>query len=73
MAMEDVTGRPPPKSVLPMSPIGWARRNLFSSPGNTILTLASLYILWLTIPPFLDFTIFSAVWTGTTREACLVP
>ncbi|WP_293331695.1 amino acid ABC transporter permease [Parvibaculum sp.] len=71
MAMEDVTGRPPPKSQMRMSPVVWARRNLFSSVGHTILTLACLYLLWLAIPPFLDFTIFSAVWSGTTREACL--
>ncbi len=73
MAMEDVTGRPPPKNAMPVSPVGWARRNLFSSVGNTILTVLSLYLLWLLVPPFLDFTIFSAVWTGTTREACLEP
>ncbi|MEQ8265895.1 MAG: amino acid ABC transporter permease [Parvibaculum sp.] len=56
---------------MPMSPIGWARRNLFSGVGNMLLTLVSAYLLWVTVPPLLDFTIFSAAWTGTTREACL--
>ena len=72
MAMDDITGRPAPRSNS-LRPLVWAQRNLFSSIGNTILTLASAYLLWLTIPPVLDFTIFSAVWTGTTREACLAP
>ncbi|MDP1628180.1 amino acid ABC transporter permease [Parvibaculum sp.] len=73
MGMEDVSGRPRMKPGTSRSPLGWARRNLFSGVGNTVLTLVSVYILWMVIPPLLDFTIFSAVWTGTTREACLVP
>ncbi len=73
MGMEDVSGRPRMKPGTSRSPLGWARRNLFSSVGNTVLTLVSVYLLWMVIPPLLDFTIFSAVWTGTTREACLVP
>ena len=43
MAMEDVTGRPPPKSQMRASLVVWARRNLFSSVGNTVLTLVCLY------------------------------
>ncbi len=73
MGMEDVSGRPRMKPGTSRSPLGWARRNLFSSVGNTVLTLVSVYLLWMVIPPLLDFTIFSAVWTGTTREACLAP
>lgn len=72
MAMNDITARIAPRSKS-LSPLVWAQRNLFSSTGNTILTLASAYLLWLTVPPVLDFTIFSAVWTGATREACLAP
>ena len=73
MAMEDVTGRPRPPMRSRISPVDWARRNLFSSVGNTALTLFCLWLLWLAVPPFLDFTIFSAVWTGATREVCLGP
>ena len=73
MAMEDVTGRPRPPMRSRISPVDWARRNLFSSVGNTALTLFCLWLLWLAVPPFLDFTIFSAVWAGTTREVCLGP
>ncbi len=72
MAMESITGRVAQRDKR-FTPIVWAQRNLFSSIGNTILTLASAYLLWLTVPPVLDFTIFSAVWSGTTRDACLAP
>ena len=50
---------------------GWLRQNLFSSPGNTLLTLFALYIIWLTLPPLLDWALFDAVWRGEGREACL--
>lgn len=60
---------PPPKESI--GPIAWLRRNLFSSPINSLLTIAALYLLYLAIPPVLDWTIFSANWQeGTSREAC---
>ena len=72
MGMEDISGRPRPKRAT-RSPLSWMRQNLFSGVGNTVLTLGSIYLLWLIVPPVLDFAIFSAVWTGSSREACLVP
>ncbi|PKQ02512.1 MAG: amino acid ABC transporter permease, partial [Alphaproteobacteria bacterium HGW-Alphaproteobacteria-12] len=72
MGMEDISGRPRPKRAM-RSPLSWMRQNLFSGVGNTVLTLGSIYLLWLIVPPVLDFAIFSAVWTGSSREACLVP
>ena len=51
----------------------WLKRNLFSSWFNTALTLLSLYVIWLVVPPFIDFAIVHAVWSGTSREACLGP
>lgn len=60
---------PPP--LLEVGVIGWMHRNLFSSWLNTILTLVSLYILYITVPPFLDWAIFSANWNaGTSRNDC---
>jgi general L-amino acid transport system permease protein len=47
----------------PSSQVGiqrWLRVNLFSTPVNIALTLASLYLLYTTIPPMLDWLIFSA-------------
>ena len=47
----------------PISQIGavlWLRTNLFSSWINSVLTLASLYLLYIMIPPLLDWMIFNA-------------
>ena len=67
---------PPPSrhAVPPSGPVGravlWARRNLFSSVFNTLLTLFCLWLLWLVIPPLLNWAVFQANWTGTTRADC---
>ena len=47
----------------PISQIGavlWLRTNLFSSWINSALTFASLYLLYIMIPPLLDWMIFNA-------------
>ena len=59
---------PPPVSESGV--IGWMHRNLFSSIPNTILTLVSIYIVWIVVPPILQFGIFNAVWVGEGRAAC---
>ncbi|PLR45504.1 amino acid ABC transporter permease [Chimaeribacter arupi] len=66
---------PPSRSAVPPSgPVGravlWARRNLFSSVFNTLLTLFCLWLLWLIIPPLLNWAVFQANWIGTTRADC---
>lgn len=53
--------------------IGWLRDNLFSSLGNTVLTLVGLWFLYLILPPAIDWLFIRAVWTGEDREACIVP
>ena len=59
---------PPPR--LMRGPVAWVRANLFSGPFNTFLTLFSLYILYVIVPPLLNFLILDAVWTGENRDAC---
>lgn len=54
-----------------MVAITWARRNLFSSIWNSLLTVFAVYLIVITVPPILDWSIFSAVWSGEGREACL--
>ncbi len=49
--------------------VGWMKRNLFSSPFNSILTLLGAALLLIVIPPILNWTIFDAVWSGGS-EAC---
>ncbi|MEQ9915305.1 amino acid ABC transporter permease [Pectobacterium aroidearum] len=48
----------------------WARRNLFSNISNSLLTLFCLWLLWVAIPPLLNWAIFQANWIGTTRNDC---
>jgi general L-amino acid transport system permease protein len=51
--------------------VGWIRQNLFNGWFNTLLTLFSLYLIWLVVPPLIQFLVIDAVWTGTSREDCL--
>ncbi|MGX5220427.1 amino acid ABC transporter permease [Pseudomonas segetis] len=59
---------PPPR--LSVGALGWLRSNLFSSVPNTLLTIVAVYLIWLMIPPLLDWAFFSADWVGTTRADC---
>ncbi len=59
---------PPPASTVGV--LGWLRTNLFSSWFSAVLTLLALYLLYVIIPPILDWAFFSADFTGTSREDC---
>ncbi len=59
---------PPPAASV--GAVGWARRNLFSSWFNTLLTLAALYLLYITIPPLVTWAVIDADFAGSTRDAC---
>ena len=47
--------------------------SLFSSVGNTILTLIGLALVILVVPPIVRWAFIDAVWTGANRDACLAP
>lgn len=49
---------------------GWLRVNLFSTPGNSLLTLFGVVILLVTIPPLLRWAVFNASWLGDSRGVC---
>ena len=51
--------------------IGWMRQNLFSSIGNTVLTVIGILIAYSLIAPLIQFAFVDAVWSGDNREACL--
>jgi len=59
---------PPPASEVGV--YGWVYHNFASSPMNIILTIIAIFIIYITVPPLLSWTIFNAQWTGDTREAC---
>ncbi|PIJ48004.1 amino acid ABC transporter permease [Erwinia sp. OLTSP20] len=48
----------------------WVRNNLFSSWGNTLLTLICLWLIGTVVPPALNWLIFQANWVGETRADC---
>ena len=48
----------------------WARKNLFSSWGNSLLTLFCIWVMWVVIPPALNWLVFQANWVGDTRTDC---
>lgn len=59
---------PPP--VNSVGPVAWLKKNLFSSPKNVILTLFSLYLIYLLIPPVIEWGLIHATWTGSSKAAC---
>lgn len=61
---------PPVPTNVVMRMSGWARKNLFSSWFNSLLTLLCLWIVWSLIPPALNWLIFQANWIGESRADC---
>ncbi|MBH3340963.1 amino acid ABC transporter permease [Pseudomonas mendocina] len=59
---------PPPS--MSVGALGWLKANLFSNWFNTLLTLLALYLIWLVVPPLLQWAIFDANWVGSTRADC---
>ncbi|WP_440866658.1 amino acid ABC transporter permease [Symbiopectobacterium purcellii] len=48
----------------------WAKKNLFSSVPNGLLTLFCFWLLWNILPPLLNWTLLQANWVGETRADC---
>ena len=68
-----VRHQPIPAAAPPVSTsgvFGWIRGNLFSSPLNAGLTLLSIYLLYLIVPPLFDWAFLSSVWTGESNKDC---
>ena len=59
---------PPP--VTSVGVIGWLRKNLFSSWANSLLTLLALYLLYVALPPLVNWAFIKADWVGESRDAC---
>ncbi len=47
----------------------WLRENLFRSWPETIATLLLLWVLWKTLPPFIDWAFLDAIWRPDSK-AC---
>ena len=62
--------RPPPRN---RGVVEWLRVNLFGGVFNTILTLLALYLLAVTIPPFIHWAFIDAVWSAPDGRSCRDP
>lgn len=62
---------PAPPPALGRGPIEGLKQRLFNGWFNTLLTLASVYFLWIAVPPIVSFLVTDAVWFGSSREDCL--
>jgi len=58
--------RPPVTSV---GVIGWIRANLFNSVFNSILSVVTLFFLWKTVPPLVQWAFIDSAWM-TNSQAC---
>ena len=54
----------------PVSILRWLRTNLFSSWPNALATLAVLWLLWRTVPPFIDWAFVHAIWHAPDSKLC---
>ena len=59
---------PPPR--MSVGPVAWLKANLFSNWFNTLLTLLAAYLIWLIVPPLLQWALIDATWSGSTRADC---
>lgn len=48
--------------------IGWLKSNLFNGWLNSTLTIVVGYILYLTIPPLIDWAFLNSLWFSTSQE-----
>ncbi|MEJ2023908.1 MAG: hypothetical protein P8Y00_02620, partial [Deltaproteobacteria bacterium] len=58
--------KPPVTSV---GVLGWIKENLFNGVLNSILTVATLFLLWKVVPPLIRWAFIDSVW-HTTGKAC---
>jgi general L-amino acid transport system permease protein len=51
-------------------PIGWVKQNLFDGILNSILTLASIAVIVMVIPPLIDWAFLKGVWNAGSLGEC---
>lgn len=68
MEHKPISARKPP--VMSVGLYGWLRENLFNNVTNTLVTLAICYGLYVVLPPFWQWAISNATWTGESSSAC---
>ena len=68
--MDNVKNNTIAKPVYKLNTIGWMKTNLFSSWYNSILTILSIYFLYIIIPPLINWIFIDANFVGSTKEEC---
>lgn len=64
-----IKGQVLPPPVIKIGALRWVKENLFNGWFNSLLTLITLYLLWITVPPFIEWAFIKASW-WTGSEAC---
>jgi general L-amino acid transport system permease protein len=59
---------PPPTAT--SGPIAWMRQRLFSSPLNIILTVLAVWLVLMSLPPFIEWALIKANFTANTSQEC---
>ena len=73
MTMNNVKFEKLPDRLPPVNTVGWVawiKQNLFGSVSNTIITLLFFYLIFLYVPPFLEWAVFNANISGNDRTTC---
>ena len=66
---ELIAAVPPP--LMASGVVLWLRQRLFASVFNSVLTVVSIAVLGALLWPTIRFLLIDAVWSGTSREACV--
>lgn len=60
---------PPPSSQV--GAVGWLHRNLFAGPVNIALTVLAICLIWLIVPPLIEWAFIDAHFgPGSSRKVC---
>ena len=71
--MADVKTFVPAPDAPPSNAVGafaWVRDNLFGSIGSAVATFLFFYLFLGYVPPFVEWALINANWTGTDRSVC---
>ena len=60
---------PPPANI--HGPIAWIRENLMSSPANILMTVITIWLLYKSLPPAIEWFFLDAAYTGKDRNECM--
>ncbi|WP_439892949.1 amino acid ABC transporter permease (plasmid) [Ralstonia sp. 25C] len=59
------------KPAMPSStPWSWARKKLFYSPGSTLCSLLTIWLLFAIVPPLLEWLVLKATFQTTNPQSC---